>query len=200
MLTPEQERRAEKIFEILLELPSAEREARIKGECGADSALAAEVRLLLAHYEAASPDFLQSPAHDSVHTQSLENIGPYELKEVLGEGGMGVVYRAEQRTPVARTVALKILKLGMDSTEILARFEAERQTLARLEHPNIARVYDAGRQPTAALTSSWNMSRARPSPPIAMPVASPRASESSCSPNFVVVCNSRTSRASFIGT
>ena len=147
MPTPEERRRAEEVFESVLELPPNEREEFIRKECGADTPLAAEVLLLVAHYEAAPPDFLQSPAADSDQMSSLESIGPYELKEVLGEGGMGVVYRAEQKTPVARTVAVKILKLGMDSREILNRFEAERQALARLEHPNIARVYDAGTTP-----------------------------------------------------
>ena len=144
MLTPEEQRRAEELFEILLTLPSAEHAAFIDSKCGANSPLAFEVRQLLAHYEAAPRDFLQSPAVSRDQLQSMETIGSYDLKEVLGEGAMGVVYRAEQRSPVVRVVALKILKLGMDSREILTRFEAERQALARLEHPNIARVYDAG--------------------------------------------------------
>jgi len=71
-------------------------------------------------------------------------IGHYELLEVIGEGGMGLVYMAEQKEPVKRKVALKIVKLGMDTRQVVARFEAERQTLALLEHPNIAHVFDAG--------------------------------------------------------
>ena len=77
-------------------------------------------------------------------TQVLERIGPYRLLEVLGEGGMGVVYLAEQVEPVARRVALKIIKLGMETKEVVARFEAERQALALMDHPSIARVFDAG--------------------------------------------------------
>ena len=73
-----------------------------------------------------------------------ESIGPYRVLDVLGEGGMGVVYRAEQSSPVRREVALKILKLGMDTREVVARFESERQALAVMEHPSIAQVYDAG--------------------------------------------------------
>ena len=73
-----------------------------------------------------------------------EKIGPYRITQVLGEGGFGIVYQAEQRTPVRRTVALKVLKAGMDSREILARFEAERQALAIMDHPCIAQVLDAG--------------------------------------------------------
>ncbi len=75
---------------------------------------------------------------------ALGKIGPYQLLSVLGEGGMGVVYKAEQRHPVRRIVALKLIKLGMDTREVIARFEAERQALAMMDHPNVARVYDAG--------------------------------------------------------
>ncbi|MHC4545378.1 MAG: WD40 domain-containing protein [Planctomycetota bacterium] len=71
-------------------------------------------------------------------------IGPYKLLEVLGEGGYGIVYLAEQQKPIRREVALKVIKLGMDSKQVIARFEAERQTLALLDHPNIAHVFDAG--------------------------------------------------------
>ena len=75
-------------------------------------------------------------------------IGRYKLLSVLGEGGMGIVYLAEQTEPVKREVALKIIKPGMDSRRVLARFEAEQQALALLEHPHIARVYDAGLAPS----------------------------------------------------
>ena len=71
-------------------------------------------------------------------------IGPYKLLEQIGEGGMGVVYMAEQQQPVRRKVALKIIKPGMDTRQVVARFEAERQALAVMDHPNIARVFDAG--------------------------------------------------------
>ena len=73
-----------------------------------------------------------------------ERIGSYRILQVLGEGGMGIVYEADQVEPVRRRVALKILKPGMDTKQILARFEAERQALAVMEHPNIAKVLDAG--------------------------------------------------------
>ena len=71
-------------------------------------------------------------------------IGPYKLLEQIGEGGFGLVFMAEQRQPVRRKVAVKILKPGMDSRQVIARFEAERQALALMDHPNIARVLDAG--------------------------------------------------------
>ena len=73
-----------------------------------------------------------------------ESIGPYKILEALGEGGMGIVYLAEQQTPIRRKVALKIIKLGMDTAQVVARFESERQTLALLSHPNVAKVFDAG--------------------------------------------------------
>ena len=71
-------------------------------------------------------------------------IGPYKLLEQIGEGGMGVVFMAEQKQPIRRRVALKIIKPGMDTRQVIARFEAERQALAMMDHPNIARVLDAG--------------------------------------------------------
>ena len=73
-----------------------------------------------------------------------ETIGPYRILDVLGEGGMGIVYAAEQRSPVRRRVALKVIKVGMDTKEVLARFEAERQALAMLDHPHVAKVLEAG--------------------------------------------------------
>ena len=71
-------------------------------------------------------------------------IGPYQLMRPLGEGGMGVVYYARQTQPIRRDVALKIIMPGMDSRQVIARFESERQALALMDHPNIARVFDAG--------------------------------------------------------
>src|SRR5262249_16779084 len=75
-------------------------------------------------------------------------IGPYKLLEQIGEGGFGIVFLAEQAQPVSRKVALNILKAGMDRRQVVARFEAERQALALMEHPNIARVFDGGATPT----------------------------------------------------
>jgi serine/threonine protein kinase len=72
-----------------------------------------------------------------------EAIGPYTLLEQIGEGGMGIVYVAEQKKPIKRHVALKVIKPGMDTKEVIARFEAERQALAMMDHPNIAKVLDA---------------------------------------------------------
>ena len=74
----------------------------------------------------------------------MRRIGPYKLLQLIGEGGFGVVFMAEQEQPVRRKVALKIIKLGMDTRQVVARFEAERQALALMDHPNIAKVLDAG--------------------------------------------------------
>src|SRR5678816_4075784 len=80
----------------------------------------------------------------SVTLDQPEAIGPYHVLQVIGEGGMGIVYEAEQREPVRRRVAIKMLKAGMDSKQVLGRFEIERQSLAVMDHPGIARVFDAG--------------------------------------------------------
>ena len=81
---------------------------------------------------------------------------------------MGTVYLAEQREPIRRRVALKVVKLGMDTAQVLARFDNERQALAMMDHPNIAQIFDAGATTKGARTSSWSTSRARRSPSIAI--------------------------------
>jgi eukaryotic-like serine/threonine-protein kinase len=83
-------------------------------------------------------------AEDLLLEKPGTRIGRYKLLEQIGEGGFGTVYVAEQREPVKRRVALKIIKLGMDTRQVVARFEAERQALAMIDHPNIAKVLDAG--------------------------------------------------------
>ena len=88
------------------------------------------------------PTFTQTPV--PAGGDSPQRVGPYRILRKVGEGGMGVVYEAEQEVPVRRTVALKLIKWGMDTKEVLARFDSERQALALMNHPNIARVYDAG--------------------------------------------------------
>ena len=91
-------------------------------------------------FESAEPSTTTHFTDQKLGTQ----IGPFKLLQELGEGGMGVVYLAEQTTPVKRRVALKIIKPGMSTKQVIARFEAERQTLALMDHPNIAKVLDAG--------------------------------------------------------
>src|SRR3954447_12865059 len=80
------------------------------------------------------------PPPDQIPTQ----IGPYRILETLGQGGMGTVFKAEQRIPVKRIVAVKLIKPGFDSDEVIARFQSERQALARMDHPHVAKVLDAG--------------------------------------------------------
>ena len=85
---------------------------------------------------------------ESIHEGPGAHIGPYKLVEPIGEGGFGVVFRAEQQQPLRRQVALKVLKPGMDTRQVVVRFEAERQALAIMDHPNIARVFDGGATPS----------------------------------------------------
>jgi WD40 repeat protein/serine/threonine protein kinase len=139
------------IFSEALELTSAdERADYLDRICGPNRSLRGRVEgLLRAHVE---DDFLEAPAGAPMITGDSRPlaegpgtvIGPYKLREQIGEGGMGVVYVAEQTHPVRRKVALKIIKPGMDTKQVIARFEAERQALAMMEHPNIAKIHDAG--------------------------------------------------------
>ncbi len=141
----------EKIYYDAVAMPPAERMAFIKGACGNDTDLLARVEALLKAREV-DDDFLIDPVPDSeitLDTSPLSEepgtvIGRYKLLEQIGEGGMAVVYMAEQERPLRRRVALKIIKLGMDTKQVIARFEAERQALAVMDHPNIAKVFDAG--------------------------------------------------------
>jgi serine/threonine protein kinase/tetratricopeptide (TPR) repeat protein len=136
------------IFRAALKLGPQQRPEYLNAACGGDRHLQAEVESLLrAHVP--DDDFLKSPAlaitTDRPHSHQVGTIiGPYKLREKIGEGGFGVVYVAEQEKPVRRRVALKIIKPGMDTKDVIARFEAERQTLALMDHPNVARVLDAG--------------------------------------------------------
>ena len=140
------------IFGRALEIESPdERSAFLREACAAAPALRSEVEDLLRAIGGAG-DFMNQPAPTGsitiAHAPLLEGpgtrIGPYRLLQQIGEGGMGVVYMAEQEQPVRRKVALKIIKPGMDSAQVVARFEAERQALAVMDHTNIAKVFDAG--------------------------------------------------------
>ncbi len=128
---------------------AADRQAFLAEACGSDSDLREQVEALLCEHEQLG-SFLEAPASSPVATaeervagQPGTVIGPYKLLEQIGEGGFGVVFMAEQQR-LRRKVALKLIKPGMDSKQVIARFEAERQALALMDHPNIARVLDAG--------------------------------------------------------
>ena len=153
MFPPEQ--REEWIIRQARERPAAERAALLDGACAGDAALRLRLEPLLGEpgrkeiplatlAEAPRPtiklEFADEPADEAVG----RSIGRYKVLEKLGEGGCGVVYVAEQTEPVRRRVALKVIKLGMDTKQVVARFEAERQALALMDHPNIAKVLDGG--------------------------------------------------------
>src|SRR6266566_3344094 len=150
------------LFSAALELPASQRAAYLAAACADDPALRLHLEALLRAHEDAIP-FLEGPAHPAQESpmgagapgptvrlsvplaeKAGGRIGRYKLLQQIGEGGCGVVYMAEQAEPVRRRVALKIIKLGMDTRQVIARFEAERQALALMDHPNIAKVFDAG--------------------------------------------------------
>jgi hypothetical protein len=142
----------ESLFHAALAQTDTERDAYLAAACGADAGLRGQVeRLLDAHQELG--EFLNGPT--STDVQVVYPVGPgeavgsvlagrYTLREALGEGGMGTVFLAQQTEPVQRLVAVKVIKPGLDGAQVLARFEAERQALALMDHPNIAKVLDAG--------------------------------------------------------
>ncbi len=143
-------------FHAVAEAAPGEREEMLDRVCGGHAAMRVEIESLLAA-AAQSGDFLDRPAAVDMSVadgtdegdalEAGKDIGPYHLIEELGEGGMGVVFRAAQESPIRREVALKLIRAGLDSREVVARFEAERQALALMNHPNIARVFDAGSTP-----------------------------------------------------
>jgi eukaryotic-like serine/threonine-protein kinase len=142
---------ARDIFGVAVEMASeSERRSYINEACNGVVTLRSEVEALLAAYRKAG-DFLESGPYSScnaplgeVAEQLGTTIGPYKLLQKIGEGGFGVVFMAEQVEPVRRKIALKVIKPGMDTKEVVARFEAERQALAMMDHPHIAHVFDGG--------------------------------------------------------
>lgn len=139
----------DEIFASALELPAAERAVFLDRACAGDPARRARVAALLAGHDAATHFLEDSPVvrPDPVplpEEKPGDVLGRYTLVRKIGDGGCGVVYLAEQREPLRRLVALKVIRLGMDTREVIARFEGERQALALMDHPDIARVFDAG--------------------------------------------------------
>jgi serine/threonine protein kinase/tetratricopeptide (TPR) repeat protein len=142
-----------KIFEQAVELGSTEARLEfLQGVCGSDVDLLTRLQTLLRAHDESSGFLPDNPVTEATEWNSaIEDpgkagaiIGRYKLLQTIGEGGCGVVYMAEQEVPVRRRVALKVIKLGMDTREVIARFDAERQALAMMDHPNIAKVLDAG--------------------------------------------------------
>ena len=151
-MTPEERyNRIQRVFEEARGLSAAERAAYLDWACAGDEELRREVDSLLAHASAAAevlPTHPPEPAGPRgprrLDHADPRQVGPYRLMDVLGEGGFGIVYLAEQAEPVRRRVALKLIKPGMDTRTVIARFEQERQALAVMDHPHVARVLDAG--------------------------------------------------------
>ncbi len=149
-------RKADEIARAAQTLAAPDEQANfVRRECGSDERLYREVTAMLSGDQASpsgnladGPTVTESGSTSDVVEKPGDIIGPYRLKEILGSGGFGVVFLADQIAPIQRRVALKMIKPGMDSSEVLARFDAERQTLALMDHPNIAHVYDAGLAPS----------------------------------------------------
>ena len=131
--------RLRELFDQVLELPESQRGPFLDRELAGDAELRAELDVLLAN-SVASAGFIAEREVPASGT----TIGPYRLLETLGEGGFGVVYLAEQLRPIHRRLALKLIKPGMDTKQVIARFETERQALALMDHPGIAQVFEAG--------------------------------------------------------
>jgi serine/threonine protein kinase/tetratricopeptide (TPR) repeat protein len=144
---PQDHSTAKELFLDALEVDESERATFVREACGNDDALRRRVQELLGAHRNAAGVFSQGGAGTEGDTLDLgpgDRVGPYRLQRLLGEGGFGNVFLASQDEPVRRQVALKIVKLGMDTKAVIARFEFERQALALMDHPGIARVYDAG--------------------------------------------------------
>lgn len=155
-MSTEQWERTKQILEETLRLALDQRQAYLDLACGTDRELRAEVESLIASHEAAGSQFLAAAAPEILDLASSSNapkaplnqiIGHYRLVEEIGRGGMGQVWLAEQTAPVRRQVALKLIKAGMYDDEVLKRFQLERQSLAIMDHPSIAKVFDAGATP-----------------------------------------------------
>jgi eukaryotic-like serine/threonine-protein kinase len=154
-VNPDRFARVKELLLTALAHPPAERQTYLHKACAEDAALLAEVETLLAQKGRTAPEVrtgvladlaaraIAGPARSDLRAHLPERVGPYRILGILGEGGMGVVYRAGQEEPVRREVALKVMRAAADTPAVIARFETERQTLARMDHPNIARLLDA---------------------------------------------------------
>ena len=141
----------ESLFHRALEKSVSERPAFLAENCAGDDECRRRVEVLIEAHDNTRGFLLDAPpaglnvaVEPPISERPGADIGPYKLLQQIGEGGMGVVFMAEQKVPMQRTVALKIIKPGMDTRQVISRFEAERQALAVMDHPNIAKVLDAG--------------------------------------------------------
>ncbi|MHC4697008.1 MAG: serine/threonine-protein kinase [Planctomycetota bacterium] len=134
------------MFQLAADLAPNLRPALLAERCADDPSTRRDVELLLRRYDTPTVPSLVAPdRRDEIDVAADgDAVGPYKIVHLIGEGGFGSIYLAEQQYPVRREVALKIIKLGMDTKQVIARFEAERQALAMMDHPNIARAFDAG--------------------------------------------------------
>src|SRR2546428_89187 len=167
MAIADQSNREKEIFEQALDITPAEERLRfLTSACGEVAVLLARVQALLRADESGESFLPERPkaAASPLTEKPGDRIGRYKLLQQIGEGGCGVVYMAEQEEPVRRRVALKVIKLGMDTKQVIARFEAERQALALMDHPNIAKIFDAG---------VTGVPVAQASPPASLPGVSP---------------------------
>ena len=205
---PSPQNREEVLFALALENPADRRPAFMDTVCAGDPALRQRLDALLAAHD--QPDKLSPQgAPAAVATIKLDlpgapdeavgqTLGRYKLMERLGEGGYGLVYLAEQTQPVRRRVALKLIKLGMDTKQVIARFGAERQALAMMDHPNIAKVLDAGT--TEKGRPYFVMELVRGIRITVTRTNFPRRNGSPCSSKFVRPFSTRTRKASSTAT
>src|SRR5262245_32981423 len=140
------------LFAEAIQLSTAERIAFLDRACANDADLRRRIELLLRSNDRVGA-FLEEPPTGAIREERAkvtasekpgDRVGRYKLLRQIGEGGCGIVFMAEQEEPVRRRVALKVIKPGMDTKSVIARFEAERQALALMDHPNIAKIFDAG--------------------------------------------------------
>ena len=212
-------REREIFIELVAHVPPEQWQGRLAELAGEDAELHGKVaRLLAAHRQADS--FLEQPAaplggtvDDAPASAASAGppaepelaerpgtvIGPYKLMEQIGEGGFGLVFVAEQQAPVRRKVALKIIKPGMDCRQVIARFEAEPQALAMMDHQNIAKVLDAGATASGRPYFVMELVHGSRSPSIATPITSPPGSAWGCLSPSARPSNTHTRRELFIG-
>jgi len=192
------------LFHEALSKPPQDRAAYLDQACGPDLELRRSLERLLASH-AADASFMRLSDRDAtLDTPIAERpgtvIGPYKLLQQIGEGGFGIVFVAEQERPLRRKVAFKIIKPGMDTRQVIARFEAERQALALMDHPNIAQVLDAGETASGRPYFVMELVKGIPSPPTVTRASCRCASAWNCSATCARPCSTPITRGSCIAT